>query len=1172
MKNKYKYSPTKKYGWGGDLGKMWLDSMSTPLNMISGQDVYNPNYDTKAFKKIAPMYTGLLDTAGKVGMSMATGGMSGLATGAMKAVPTFQNGGTLKAKTDSIRKQYNVDRSKNDTWLDAPSKALTWAAGYGYKKPSDMLYDKGLAKHAPNSHQELAASIDKALDPVEWLTAMEKAGGQALGSLASTVLKATHAKGIYDYAKSRATDANNWLGETTGYKFEEGGNITPQSIRESKNKTDALAKNNAVELKKEDRLRGLNDLSISQIEDIRKTLLSDRQSYRESDNKYDAYNKNKYGVTEAKIARHQDEQKAIVSMRDYNSAEEASTKGIQPKAEYKTVILDGKEVKRWVKDKKLYDENPDAVEQWTGKGHEFSGDGPKKEFSPEFIKDWNEAAKSSQAIASDKSYKYKGTEYKKLDDGQYYWKSKAGSWIKAKNFNDDFVQRNGLDNKKSSTNKVSINKSNTKPMNNNSSKEDVYEEDDNISEGIKWSTEYQTENKRQEMLQAARDRKEISENKIRQKMMQAARDRKQNSSEGFDYGLDKIKNFLSEPNKPQAEMRNRIQDVNQELPQRRINPSVAKPNTTYRNPEILDNDYLIYKRNQENNRLKMMSQARLKEYEEIGEKAYYQKYPEDFSKSFGRRFQSGGQVQTEDMMPFDPNQLDKVSENLVQFDGNSHAQGGIKTPAGEFDRQETVLKPGAVGNEQPFAYSDNLKLSKDTIMKLGLPKQWEGKTVAEASKNIENKYQEKVSEDKLKSTTKGKMKEYYFRKLMEANKIETVNNREMNGIQSKEDLTFDELNGNQYQTGNWVNGTLDGKPLNMYERTNDSFMNTPDVKPQNGFLNGLRKPIADNTSFGGTQLNPSGEYPNIGQVPTKEINLNYKAQPDYQFSNNQKIQTPNGPLSVNSYSRPKDNNSTGISSMSDLEKLGLGSNLLGQIGQLPFFLKNEKIPTQYNQYQAEILNKSDNKIDLQKLLDKQNNLFVTQMKNVGDRSYNVNRGLQADMFGKQLDADQQLGMSTEMQNIDLRNKFASVLDSIGQQNVGARNLQEDLQSRTNAAQRNAITQMIGNVGNNVSDFAFTKDNAEKTTQEGLKILNTAFPDFGFNANTSAEFYNVMSDPKLEAIKTKFEAGEYKGEDGLARMIAEAKTIDQQLAGQIEALKAKATLSKKAITTTETQTK
>lgn len=34
-------------GWGKDLGKTWLNQMSTPLDMITGQNVYDPELQGK---------------------------------------------------------------------------------------------------------------------------------------------------------------------------------------------------------------------------------------------------------------------------------------------------------------------------------------------------------------------------------------------------------------------------------------------------------------------------------------------------------------------------------------------------------------------------------------------------------------------------------------------------------------------------------------------------------------------------------------------------------------------------------------------------------------------------------------------------------------------------------------------------------------------------------------------------------------------------------------------------------------------------------------------------------------------------------------------------------------------------------------------------------------------
>ena len=45
-------------------------------------------------------------------------------------------------------------------------------------------------------------------------------------------------------------------------------------------------------------------------------------------------------------------------------------------------------------------------------------------------------------------------------------------------------------------------------------------------------------------------------------------------------------------------------------------------------------------------------------------------------KNFVAKYEEGGSL-----MPYNPEHLDNVSENLVQYDGPDHPQGGIKTPA-----------------------------------------------------------------------------------------------------------------------------------------------------------------------------------------------------------------------------------------------------------------------------------------------------------------------------------------------------------------------------------------------------------------------------------------------------------------------------------------------------------
>jgi len=108
------------------------------------------------------------------------------------------------------------------------------------------------------------------------------------------------------------------------------------------------------------------------------------------------------------------------------------------------------------------------------------------------------------------------------------------------------------------------------------------------------------------------------------------------------------------------------------------------------------------------------------------------------------KYKKGGAIQNNNLIPYNPNDLAGVSNNLIRYDGNTHSNGGIPTPSGEFDKQETVLN-----SKEPYAFSDNLLITKPLAQMQGLPKKYINKTIADASKMVDNKYKIKVNQPTL---------------------------------------------------------------------------------------------------------------------------------------------------------------------------------------------------------------------------------------------------------------------------------------------------------------------------------------------------------------------------------------------------------------------------------------
>jgi len=91
-----------------------------------------------------------------------------------------------------------------------------------------------------------------------------------------------------------------------------------------------------------------------------------------------------------------------------------------------------------------------------------------------------------------------------------------------------------------------------------------------------------------------------------------------------------------------------------------------------------------------------------------------------------KNYQMGGQIPS-NILPQNPNDLQAVTENTMEYSGNSHKQGGIPLNNGaELEKNETVIKPQTIGNQDPYAISPNLVLDKQTAKLVGLPSKYVG--------------------------------------------------------------------------------------------------------------------------------------------------------------------------------------------------------------------------------------------------------------------------------------------------------------------------------------------------------------------------------------------------------------------------------------------------------------
>ena len=417
-------------------------------------------------------------------------------------------------------------------------------------------------------------------------------------------------------------------------------------------------------------------------------------------------------------------------------------------------------------------------------------------------------------------------------------------------------------------------------------------------------------------------------------------------------------------------------------------------------------------------------------------------------------YQSGGQVPNE-LMPYNPNQLDNVTQNTVQYNGGSHSQGGVPTPIGEFDKQEVVVKPQTVGNENAYALSDNLKISKESAEMFGLNKSFIGKTIAEVGKSIENKKPKR--EDKLHIETLELNKKKALETLMKVNEYEMSKNQSINGINSKEDMSFQQANA--YQSGG---------QLPLLE--------------------------ADGT-YAGRWQDQTLDYNQKGvpQYDLPQPDLTVPRQELSQYWNTNKINKDASNTSLPTVNNNSTNTPSGLfSSMTDLEKVGLGLKSAAQLGEIGMALKKPtKVATQYNPYKQQILQNADNRIDNQAQKNTAQ-LMMNSALNNNSRSTNVQRALNNQIFSNSLNQLGQLDLANQQMNNQYKQQLSQTYNQLGSQDVQARNFAEDLNARTTANYRNNLRQAIGNVGNQTADYLLKRDIAQRENAFNQTITTKMF--------------------------------------------------------------------------------
>jgi hypothetical protein len=492
---------------------------------------------------------------------------------------------------------------------------------------------------------------------------------------------------------------------------------------------------------------------------------------------------------------------------------------------------------------------------------------------------------------------------------------------------------------------------------------------------------------------------------------------------------------------------------------------------------------------------------------------------------------NGGAIQNNNLMPYNPNDLAGVSNNLIRYDGNTHSNGGIPTPSGEFDKQETVLN-----SKEPYAFSDNLLVTKPLAQMQGLPKKYINKTIADASKMVDDKYKIKVNQPTL---------------LQNANRI-TADNKLNDLVKTNEMLIDAEQQlGTQYMCGGKVNKyayggvmqkfRLGGNPPKLDEfglPIDDSYNTNYDGLDNRNQFEQAPNSVNKLSQIRSIDKNPMFMKDAVGINGTPNLQAN---QALYNTPDVQAMQKSNQAIVNNNLLKSGDSSllASGISTnanptgnmfsklgMSPLEAASLGTKLASHAYEFASVLKKpDRIQTQYNEFNPQVQRlMREQKVNNQPMLNElnlQSNMLFD--RNVGNA--NTQRANNLSVNSQLMDKINQVKMASQTANNQYRQQEANTLTQMGQQNVNARNTQEALQSATNAARDNAIRDAFGNVGNDLADYGLKKDVNNKTITEGFKLLgeDVRFSNIQSIYKTPQKYMKALQRPEVQGIAGKLDA-------------------------------------------------
>lgn len=476
-----------------------------------------------------------------------------------------------------------------------------------------------------------------------------------------------------------------------------------------------------------------------------------------------------------------------------------------------------------------------------------------------------------------------------------------------------------------------------------------------------------------------------------------------------------------------------------------------------------------------------------------------------------KNYQQGGQI-TQNILPQNPNDLQAITENTVEYNGNPHTKGGIPLGNGkELEKDETVIKQGAIGNKDPYAISPNLVLDRETAKMVGLSAKYAGMKLSDISRKIEDMKPQKEN-DPMSVKTNSMNKKFALNRLIKANELLSAQHRQENPIpQEMSDLRMEEMqNGGSLGQGfmEWAASKgLEPDEQNWYEY--NKLYSSPSSKDFT--------PIIDNSLIpSNPQIKLRNQPGSFVNNPISEIK---PISPSLKLSMNTSL--PTQTALPEQYINPGKSGNFNING--NLDKIGMGlkgASLLANFATIG--KKPGQIPAQFNPYATEILNNYRNTIDNQAIKNDITSTLNTGLNTNPSRSWNVQRATNAELTGKAMEAMSKANLQNQELNNRYRTELGNVQNQLGSQNVQAKNMAEVLNAQTEANWRNNLRNAIGNVGNDVADMALKKDYLNKYIAEHMKILNEKGKDYGISFTTTEDYLKAISNPEAALILGKIQ--------------------------------------------------